>query len=363
MPLAKRYLAIVPAARYTHGPAVLLAATNEIGKPARRRSVKKLASGLVVPGTPRLPRVDADECALIARKQNDAGKIRVDPKILVIVAAGRATQTCPRFATIRRPHRHDARAVDDIGILGIDARHRQIPSSDAQSWSGIRGDANPVLARIVGTINPHARLVGRDRSVEPAGLARRDGHVYLNDSFRQPIGELTPRFAAVGGFENSSTRSAVLIPVLPRPQAHFPKRSVNEVGIRWVDLHIGAADVRVFRKNSLPVLAAISREINPALVARPVGMTESRGENAIGIVRVDRQRGNALRVAQAEVLPRPACVGGLVNPVANGKIGARQAFAAANVNDVRIGRRHRDRADGLLWLAVNDGIPRAAKVC
>ena len=39
-----------------------------------------------------------------------------------------------------------------------------------------------------------------------------------------------------------------------------------------------------------------------------------------------------------------------------------QAFAAADVDDVRIGRRDGDRADRLRRLVVEDRVPRAAVV-
>src|SRR5437660_9694335 len=39
-----------------------------------------------------------------------------------------------------------------------------------------------------------------------------------------------------------------------------------------------------------------------------------------------------------------------------------QAFAAAHINNVRVGRSNRDGADGLRWLIVEDGSPGAAVV-
>jgi hypothetical protein len=61
-----------------------------------------------------------------------------------------------------------------------------------------------------------------------------------------------------------------------------------------------------------------------------------------------------LRVAQAEVRPVCAGVRRLVDAVADGQVGPRQAFAAADVDDVRIGRRHGDPADRAGWLIVED---------
>ena len=60
-----------------------------------------------------------------------------------------------------------------------------------------------------------------------------------------------------------------------------------------------------------------------------------------------------------QVLPR---VGGFVDAVADGEIGPLQAFAAADVDDVGIGRRDGERADGAGRLIVEDRLPGAAVV-
>ena len=68
------------------------------------------------------------------------------------------------------------------------------------------------------------------------------------------------------------------------------------------------------------------------------------------------------RVAEAEVRPRFAGVGGFVNAVADGEIGAGQTFAAGNINDVWIGGCDGDGADRLRGLVVEDGRPGAAVI-
>src|SRR5258706_13488235 len=62
------------------------------------------------------------------------------------------------------------------------------------------------------------------------------------------------------------------------------------------------------------------------------------------------------------MLPGFAGVGRFVDAVTDGKIGALQAFAAAGVDDVWIGRRHGDRADRAGGLIVEDRLPGVAVV-
>ena len=60
--------------------------------------------------------------------------------------------------------------------------------------------------------------------------------------------------------------------------------------------------------------------------------------------------------------PGLAGVGGFVDAVADRKIGPMQSLAAADINDVGIGRSNCDGADGLRGLVIEDGIPGAAVV-
>src|SRR6266478_5026101 len=76
-------------------------------------------------------------------------------------------------------------------------------------------------------------------------------------------------------------------------------------------------------------------------------------ENAVGIFRVDEDGGDLLRVAQVlQMCPRFPRVGGFVDAVTGRKIRALQSFAAADIDDVRIGRGNGQRADGASRLIV-----------
>src|ERR1700733_15899369 len=90
-------------------------------------------------------------------------------------------------------------------------------------------------------------------------------------------------------------------------------------------------------------------------------------EQAIGIFRVDDDGGDLQGIAETEMLPCVAGVGGFVDAVSDGEIGTPQAFAAAYVNDVGIRGRDRERADGAGRLGifrqiVEDWVPRMADV-
>src|SRR5205085_6909428 len=112
----------------------------------------------------------------------------------------------------------------------------------------------------------------------------------------------------------------------------------------------------------LPGGAAIERAKEAALGVRAVRMAEHSDKNAVGIARINGDGTDLLAVAQAEMLPGLAGVGGFVDAIAGREVGAAQSFAAAHVNNFRIGGRDGQRADGLRGLVVENGQPSLAEV-
>ncbi len=108
--------------------------------------------------------------------------------------------------------------------------------------------------------------------------------------------------------------------------------------------------------------AAVGRAENAALRIRTVRMAERRDEQPVRIPGIDLDVGDHLRIAQAEVRPGLARVGGLVHAVADGEIGPDDARAAADVDDVGVRRRHRDGADRAGGLVIEQRRPRRAEV-
>ena len=91
-------------------------------------------------------------------------------------------------------------------------------------------------------------------------------------------------------------------------------------------------------------------------------MAEDGDEEAVGVARVDGDHRNLLAVAQAVVRPALAAVAGAIDAVAGGEVGALQALAAADVDDVGVRRRDGDGADRAARLVVEDRRPDAAGV-
>src|ERR1035438_4876915 len=153
MPFAKSDLAIIAAAGHARRSTLLLPAANAIRKSIVGRGVIHLRGRLVVPGTPRLAAVHRDNRALIAHNQENVRMLRIDPDLLIIVAAGRAANSSPGLAGIRGFPRHHARAVTNVWILWIHREHRAITAADSCRRPGIGGGLHPVLARVIRSID------------------------------------------------------------------------------------------------------------------------------------------------------------------------------------------------------------------
>ena len=182
-------------------------------------------------------------------------------------------------------------------------------------------------------------------------------HALCRQAFRQ----LAPGCAAIRGFENAS---AVSVPggIFPGALPGFPQRCVDRFRMCGIDFDVVGAGVLVLVEHLFKSLAAVGGTENAALRVRTVGMAEHRDKKAIGIARIDGDLRNLLAFAEAEMRPGPACVVGFINAVADRKIGALEAFAAADVDDVCIRRSDRDGADGTTGLIIEDGLPGSAEV-
>src|SRR3954467_8765333 len=91
-------------------------------------------------------------------------------------------------------------------------------------------------------------------------------------------------------------------------------------------------------------------------------MSERADVNDVGVLRMDGDGGDVLRIFEAHVLPGLAAVSRLVNTIAKRHAVAHGRLARADPNDFRITRSERDVADRHRPLAFEDRFPRNAAV-
>ena len=91
-------------------------------------------------------------------------------------------------------------------------------------------------------------------------------------------------------------------------------------------------------------------------------MAEGGDERDIGIARIDDDFADGARVAQADVLPGLAAVHGLVDAVALRDVAAQAGFSRADVQNIWIGHRHGEAANGGRAFLVEDRGPGQSAV-
>src|ERR1700733_9779331 len=175
-------------------------------------------------------------------------------------------------------------------------------------------------------------------------------------------GDLTPGDAVVGGFVQAAARAAAGRVNIPGRAAGLPQGCVDDLGLRGVGAKVNRAAVVIFAENFCPGGAAIAGAIDAAARIGTEAVAERGDEDDVRVARVHQDAADLLRIAQADVAPGDAAIGGFVHAIANGNIRAHVCFAGADVDRLRVGGSDGDCADGGGRLGVENGAPGPAGV-
>ncbi len=204
----------------------------------------------------------------------------------------------------------------------------------------------------------------RDHRVEHLRIARRDGQIRL-DHFGQARRQLLPRRAAVRRLEDAAGRAADARRTRPlryssAAAARAPRRRCSDCSDRCGRRSRSCtrpcrapSGTSCRRRSSERSRAPRSDRTDGRARRRRAGSDRAGSTSIIAIICVS---------SQAEMRPRLAGVGRLVDAVAGREVGPDDAAAGADVDDVRIGRRDGDRADRSGRLAIEERLPVRAVV-
>ena len=313
----------------------------------------ELAGRLVVPVAPGPACVDADRGALVAGDDHAFGVLRIDPDVVIVVAARRALEFGPvRAAVVGAAHRLAGR-VDAVAIgrIGGDAAEVVVrePACGAHALPVHAGVVGAVQAAGIlggGVCDVAAVLCGVDHRVDaPAGSR---GHADAAEHCAGPAvaGDARPGLAAVGRTVQAAAGSGIRREVRqPRIVADLPGRGIDDVGVGRIRGEIDGAGVGVDEQRALPGLAAVIAAEHAAFAVRAEIVAERRDQHVTGIARVDQDRADVARCLEPDVRPGLAAVGCLVDAVAGADIVARGDLAGADVDRVRLARRDGERTD------------------
>ena len=175
--------------------AILLRARHPVGKAIIGGDVIYLCGRLVVPTAPRLRAILCDDCALIASENHPVRIIRVNPELMIVVAAGRALNRRPGFARVGRAIERSVRDVDRVRVLRVNDRLAEVPA--AAPYARVVRDERPSLARVVRAVESAGLRV--NDCVDAVSIGRRDGESDATETFnRYAVRQLHPSRAAVG---------------------------------------------------------------------------------------------------------------------------------------------------------------------
>ncbi len=225
----------------------------------------------------------------------------------------------------------------------------------------LRVHERPALPRIVGSIEPAARL-GFDERIDAVGPGGGDREVSLADQFRgQPRHVARERLAAVRALvESAFPGTADDGPRLALEPRH-PR--VDDVRVGRVDLDVHRADLVRDVEHLLPGLSAVHRLEHAALGVRFERVAHRRHPDDVGVGGVDAHRADLAGVVEAGECPGRAAIGRLVDAAPGRHVAPDAVRSGAEIDDVRVGVRHADAAGRTERdLAVGDGRPGGSGV-
>src|SRR6185312_4837734 len=191
VPILRKNLSEVAAAEYACGAAVLLRAINAIRKQIVSGDVVELSRRLVVPRTPALPAIHADDGALINAEQHAGRVSRIDPQHVEVIPAWSAYVCLKRLSAIRGTVERGLGHVEHVRMAGISKDAAEIfAANNARILRALLPSGSAI-------VRPEEALVKDGIEASPA-VARRNSYAHpLAGFFRQPF---APEWLPGGSF-------------------------------------------------------------------------------------------------------------------------------------------------------------------
>ena len=207
-----------------------------------------------------------------------------------------------------------------------------------------------------------AAVGGGDDRPQPASPRRRSGDADpAEHAGRQSAFKSIPGVAAVGRSEQPAFVAAV--DQGPGLALDPPGRGVENARVEGVQLQVGGAGVGRDGKNVFPGLAAVGRAVDAPFRIAAEDLAEDGHPQAIRIGWMDADPADRAYALEADVLPGFAGVGRAVHAVTDRNVAPRAGRPGADVDHVRVARRHRHRSyRPSSEVAVGQVLPGAAGV-
>jgi hypothetical protein len=220
--------------------------------------------------------------------------------------------------------------VEAVRVAGAHAHIRIV--EPARDDIGLAGDALEGLTAIGGT--EQRAVVRLGNHIDDVRVAGGDLDADAPHQLRQSVGEFAPGASAVGGLEHAALLAAA--GVRPRLALEPPHPCVQNVRVHGVNLKVGRTVLLVDIQHLLPSLAAVGGHKHPAFGVGTERRANRSDPHGVRVARVDDNAANLARLAQPQILPILAAVGGLVDATADGDAVARVRLACAHPNHIGV---------------------------
>src|SRR5713101_2720502 len=232
--------------------------------------------------------------------------LAADPNALVVVSARGASEAHKCFPGVAGFPGGGVRDVDYVRIVGRDGdAHR---AGTAAADAAIAVDEVPRFSGVIGAVNSRSLLCFH-RGVHAAWLTWRDRDTDAAETAIvrrwQALRYLAPVVPAIRRLVKSAAwcDERLAATDFPGRDARGPKYRVDRLRIVGIKGEIGGADIFILVQNPFKRLAAIGGVEDASLFVRTIRVALHRHEDAIGIFRIDENRGDLLRIRQAQVRP------------------------------------------------------------
>ncbi len=272
------------------------AAINVIRVRVVRAHVIKLRNRQVELMLPAIAAVFAAPQAAIVAGNHGVWILWVDPHI-VEVAVRRARNHVERLSSIVAQQQNEIGFENLVFIFWIDDEVTEIKRTPHHVIAGIQ--LGPRRSSVVGAVKPSSFFgfdVGIDHLRFGCGNLHRDSAIGFRwESLGIAVVHFAPLGAAVGGLEDPASRtSRTERPTLP---PKIPHRCIDCLRIlRTPRNHRAAARTIRAREHLLPVLAAVGRLENSALVVVIPQMPGGTGEHVVAVSRIHQELGDVFAV-------------------------------------------------------------------
>ena len=266
--------------------------------------------------------------------------VGVDPEVVVV--AVRRGHGAPCLAAVGGLAELLGAHPDRVGVLGVCGDVGVVER--ARDQLGVVAGEGERFTGVVGAIQSATRL-GFDEHPNDVRIDRRDGDIALaHELIGQAIAEFLPGGAPIRGLVDAAFVRAG--DDGPRLAFATPHRGVQRVGIARLELDVDGAGGVGDIEDALPCLGAVCGTVEATVVGGLERVADGSHEGNVGVGRMNADAADVADGREADVLPRLARVGGLVDAVANGDVRAKAIGARAGVDDVGVRERDLDGAHG-----------------